>query len=144
MEFINEAKKVAGWFLIGVLFFALSIIIGSSGVEAESFVRVTFGEGKDTVEFADSASMGERDTFVVALAKGESCEVDVLWKGDDLEDEGQGLSGFSIIFPDGEELTDTQDGYIRAATAGDHKIVVSPKTKKTNYRYRIIFKRVER
>lgn len=142
MEFIDEVKKVFGWFTFGVLLFALSIVLCSSDATAVSFRRVAFADGKDTVEFAGSASIGERDTFVIALEKGDECDVDVRWQGDDLGDEGQGLSGFSIIFPDGEELTDAEDGYIQAQTAGDHKIVVSPKTRKTNYRYRIIFKRV--
>jgi hypothetical protein len=141
MKFINETKKITGWLTLGGLSFALSIILGSAGVEAGNFKRVTFPDGANRVGFAGSVNPGERDTFVIALERGDDCEVDVRRKGADASGEGQGLSGFSIVEPDGEERTDAQDGDIEAETAGDYRIVVAPKTRQTDYRYRIVFKR---
>lgn len=138
-KIINQSS--IRWFSDAVLMFAATLIFSLSA-SAQTTKRVAFSHGKANVTFSDSAKIGEKDSYVINLKKGQSFQVDVEWQGENIADEGQGLSGFTIIYPNGKKLVDAQDGYVRANTAGDHKIVVSPKTKKTNYRYRIIFTQI--
>lgn len=138
MELSNIIKRIIEWLVVAILLFALLVIFYSS-TAAQTVRRVSFSGGRETVGFSDSARVGERDTYVIRLKKGQSCQVEVEWAGADIADEGQGLSEMTIVYPNGKRLTDAQDGYLEAAATGDYKIVISPKTKKTNYRYRIIF-----
>jgi hypothetical protein len=130
-----------GWLVNAILLFAAAAIFNLSA-PAQTVKRVAFIYGKANVIYTDAAKIGEKDTYVIKLKKGQSFQVDVEWQGEDAADEGQGLSGFTIVYPNGKKLVDAQDGYVQADTAGDYKIVVSPKTKKTNYRYRIVFTQI--
>jgi hypothetical protein len=138
MELSKIIRRTIEWLVIAIVALALMIIF-YSGTAAQTVRRVSLPG--DRVVYSDTAGIGERDTYVIRLKKGQSCQVEVEWQGADVADEGQGLSGLTIVYPNGKRLTDAQDGFIEAAATGDYKLVVSPKTKKTNYRYRIIFTR---
>jgi hypothetical protein len=142
MKLSNIFRRTSiGWLSIAILSFAAAAFFNVPTV-AQTVKRVAFADGKANVAFSDAAKIGEKDNYVIRLKKGQSCQVDVEWQGEDVNDEGQRLSGFTIVYPNGKKLVDAQDGYIQAEVAGDYKIVVSPKTKKTNYRYRIIFTQI--
>jgi hypothetical protein len=142
MKLSNIFRRTSiGWLSGAILSFAAAAFFNAP-TAAQTVRRVAFSYGKANVVYSDTAKIGEKDHYVIRLKKGQSCQVEVEWQGEDAADEGQGLSGFTIVYPNGKKLVDAQDGYIRADIAGDYKIVVSPKTKKTNYRYRIIFTRI--
>lgn len=136
---IIKLTKVRRMLIHGLSLFAL--ILFYLPARANSAVRVTFTEGKRNAVFNGSAKMGEKDIYVVKLKKGQNCQIDVSWLGEDLADEGQGLSGYTIVFPNGKTSVDPQDGFLQPPIAGDYKIIVSPRSRKTNYRYRITFTR---
>ena len=138
MELITIIRQAIGWLSFALLLFAILVLLFSSAA-AQNVRRAAFSEGKERAFFFDSAKIGEQDTYIIKLKKGQSCRVEVEWKGRDIADEGQGLSGFTIVYPNGRKLVDTQDDYIQAKIDGDFKVIVSPKTRKTNYRYRIVF-----
>ena len=141
MQSIRFFKHAVEWLFFGVLIFALLVIFYSSNA-AQGVRGVVFPEAKNEVVFSDSVKIGERDTYILELAQGQNCEVEIVWQGADTSDEGQGLSVFTIIYPKGEKYEGAQDGYIQAGQAGDYQIVVSPKTRKTSDRYSIIFKHI--
>lgn len=142
MKLSNIFRRTSiGWLPTAVLSGAALAIFSSPG-SAQTVRRVAFSNGKPNAVFSDAAKIGEKDVFVVRLKKGQSCQIDVEWHGADAGDEGQGLSGYTIIAPNGKKSIDPQDGYLQAESAGDYKIIVSPKTRKTDYRYRIVFTRI--
>lgn len=143
MNLLRINKYASGWLPVAFLMFLITWALGSSGW-AQTARRFISADGKAAVTYFNTAKPGEEDIYVINLKKGQSCEVDVEWQGEDGADEGQGLSGFTLIYPNGEKLVDAQDGHIQANhiqanTTGGYKIIVSPKTSKTNYRYRITF-----
>ena len=121
--------------LLILVMLAFSVI----GASAQATKRVTFAKGKKAVVFNDSANTTQKDTYIVKLKKGESVDVNAEWVGEDVNDEGQGLSGLTIIEPGKAASPDVQDGAVTAERAGDYKFVVSAPYKKTNYRYKITF-----
>jgi len=129
MELITIIRQAIGWLSFALLLFAILILLYSSAA-AQNVRRGAF---------SDSAKIGERDTYIIELRTGQSCRVGVEWKGSDMAGEGQRLSGFTIVYPNGKKFIDPQDDLFQARTGGDYKIIVSQKTRKTNYRYRIIF-----
>jgi hypothetical protein len=141
MNLINIFKCAVRHLSTAILMLAVFAIFSLSAF-AQTVKRVVFIIGKANIVYSDSAKPGESDTYIIKLKRGQSCQVEVEWKGEDVNDEGQGLSGFTIVFPNGKRLVDAQDGYIQAKVTGDFKIIVSPKTEKTNYRYRIIFTQI--
>ncbi len=128
-------RRLGGWLSIAVVMFAVAIILYSSA--AAQTKRNIYLYGKASVVYVDWAEIGEKDTYFIKVKKGQRYRVEVDWKGEDIDDNGQGLSGLTIVYPSGKTLVDAQDGYLQADTAGHFKIIVSPKTRKTSYRYRI-------
>ena len=133
-------RRTIGWLVIAILMFAVSVILYSS-VFAQTVRRVAFSKGRARLVFSDSAPPGEPDNYVIRLKRGQRCRIEVEWKGADVDDEGQGLSGYTIVYPSGERVVDPQDDALQAKSDGDFRIVVAPAARKTNYRYRIIFTR---
>jgi len=138
IEIIKRKSSEGGTALFLLL---AAVLVFNWPTWAQAVKRVSFLYGKAAVIFSDSAKPGEKDTYLIRLRKEQSCQIDVNWQGTDIENEGETPAGYTIVFPDGEKIVDPEDGYLLAEIAGDYKIIVSPRTTKTNYRYRIVFTR---
>ncbi len=123
------------------LFHLILLVLAFSVVTSGQTKRVQFAKNSKKVVFNDSAPRGEKDVYTISLRKNQAIDVYVRWAGEDLTipPNEQGISGFTIVYPNGKQLVDPQDTYIRAERAGEYKIIVSTPNRRTSYRYKITF-----
>lgn len=124
-----------------IFLFLTLILLSVFSVQAQSVKRVVFAKGSKTAVFNDSARIGEKDTYVVKLRKGQKIDISPDWvngAGISVNNE-DAVSGFMVITPKGEKIEDPQDTYFIAELSGDYTVVVRPVYKRKSYRYKLTF-----
>lgn len=136
---VNTQKKSA--FIL--ICFAL-IGLCALAAEAQQTRRIKFSRNVKKIVLNDSANRKQTDVYIFRLKKGERADALVTWKGRNIGVKNEDvLSGFSIHYPSGEKAEDPQDGVMTATKTGDYKVLVTPRHRKTNYRYKITFTKLD-
>ncbi|MFE1748902.1 hypothetical protein [Coleofasciculus sp. H7-2] len=99
--------------------------------------RVQFARGRSSTTIKGAVPLGKKDTYIFRARKGQTIITEVVWEGDRVggDNDDQGLSGFSFVWPNGEVFQDPQDGYFEATSTGDYRVVVAQPYKLTSSRY---------
>lgn len=122
------------------------VLIGlfAVSINAQTVHRVKFPKNVKMVVLRDSANRKQTDTYIFRLRKGERADALVIWTGRNISVKNEDvLSGFSIQYPNGKKFEDVQDGIITATRSGDYKVLVTPRHRKTSYRYKITFTKLD-
>ena len=141
MKFINGVKRraKAAVRIFGITFLALTFF--SLSVLAQKVRRVKFVYASTSVVYTGEVRVGSKDVYVLRLKKGQNVEIIVEWDGEDITNEPQMLLGYIVIDPKRSIVPTQQTRFLQSAVSGDYKIIVSPQLERTDYDYRIIFKR---
>jgi hypothetical protein len=123
---------ISGSLLLIITFFHLP-------AAAQNVKLVRFVYGKTRIVFSDTANLGQVDTYLIKLRKGQTYQIEIEWKGEDMTNEPLPLRGYTVIVPMGREISNPPSGVFQPPVTGIYKIVVSPLTTRTDYRYRITF-----
>ena len=99
--------------------------------------RVQFARGRSSTTIKGAIPLGKKDIYTFRARKGQTIITEVTWEGDRVDGDPQeeGLSGFTFVWPNGEMMEHPQDGYFKATSTGDYRVVVAQPYKLSSSRY---------
>ncbi len=97
--------------------------------------RVRFPRGASSMTFNNSVPLGSKHTYIFGASSGQLITADLTWRGHPVEDQGQGLSGLSLVFPDGRIEQDVVQVNFDTTTTGDYKAIIAQPYRQTSSRY---------
>ncbi len=99
--------------------------------------RVQFARGRSSTTIKGAVPLGKKDIYTFRARKGQTIITEVTWEGDRVDGDPQeeGLSGFTFVWPNGEMMEHPQDGYFKATSTGDYRVVVAQPYKLSSSRY---------
>ncbi|HBE21073.1 MAG TPA: hypothetical protein DEG17_07665 [Cyanobacteria bacterium UBA11149] len=97
--------------------------------------RVRFPRGASSMTFNNSVPLESKHTYIFWASSGQLVTADLTWMGHPIEDQGQGLSGLSLVFPDGSIVQDIQNSNFDTTSTGDYKAIIAQPYRQTSSRY---------
>lgn len=100
--------------------------------------RVALSKTKPCVVLNGSVQPKNFDTYIFSARTGQTVVASPFYYGEETDrpaDDEQGLSGFVIVLPNGEQSEDPQDDQFTAEQTGEYKILVRPAYTRTDGKY---------
>jgi hypothetical protein len=141
MEFIKRFKRNLETPLRA---FGATLLVAAmlgAAVAGQTIRRVKFDYGRSSVTFSGEVGIGQKDIYLIRLKKEQTIEIEIFWEGEDITNEPRPLTGYMIVYPNGEKVIDPPGGTLQPTAAGNYKIIVAPRIERTDYRYRLVFTR---
>lgn len=99
--------------------------------------RVQFARGRSSTTIKGAVPLGKKDIYTFRARKGQTIITEITWEGDRVgaDNDDEGLSGFTFVWPNGEVMEHPQNIYFEATSTGDYRVVVAQPYKLSNSRY---------